>query len=156
PLLLATLWFIAYEKRRGPEPGADRAGARANYIRCLLAFVAALLCKSSVVMFPVVLLLFCWWREGRITTRDFKSLIPFFATSFVLGLVTLRFQSQRAIADLPIPTESGLTHVAAAGLDLGFYFLKCIFPHALSPVYARWELNPITLAYVVPWIVILT
>ena len=34
------------------------------YLAALLFFVAGLLCKSHLVVFPIVLLLLCWWQNG--------------------------------------------------------------------------------------------
>jgi len=154
PLLLAMWSFIAFEENRSAVAGPNRFGARTNYALSWLGFLAALLCKSSVVMFPAVLVLYVVWRNGRHTARDLKRVAPFFAVAFAFGLVTLRFQTERAIGDLAMPVEPVFTHFVAAGLALGFYFYTCVFPAALSPVYARWDLNPVTPAHVLPWVVI--
>ena len=77
---------------------ANVSSQQANAPICLatnLWFLFALLCKSSVVMFPFVLLLHAWWRRGRLRTADLAASAPFFALSLGLGLVTLRLESHQ-------------------------------------------------------------
>ena len=136
-LLLAMICYVEFDAIRtgGARGGVRRSPAMADPPRAGLSggaaqrvgdnalhrywgsiglFLAAMLSKSSVVMFPDVLLLSAWWRRGRITRREVGASAPFFALSLGLGLVTLWFQLHRAIGyDLGI--GGGLTRVAAAG-----------------------------------------
>ena len=48
-----------------------------------------MLCKLSVVLFPLVILLYAWWRRGRIGWNDLKTSLPFFGVSLLLGLITI-------------------------------------------------------------------
>ena len=57
PAMLA--WVSFDEQRRGRD-----------YAWALALFLAALLCKSSVIMLPVVILLYAWWKRGRIGQGD--------------------------------------------------------------------------------------
>jgi len=38
--------------------------------------------------FPAVILLYAWWKRGRIGLRDFVASAPFFAISLVLSVLT--------------------------------------------------------------------
>ena len=58
--LLAALAFLRW----------DDAGKRGWYGLALGTFALALLSKTAVVMLPVVLLLFVWWRHGRKRTAN--------------------------------------------------------------------------------------
>ena len=49
---------------------------------------AWLFAKTVVVTLPVVLLVFMWWKQGRVSARDVRPLVPFFALSVVMGLIT--------------------------------------------------------------------
>ena len=93
------------------------------YWLAVLFFLLALLSKTAVVMFPFALLLFAWWQRGRVTTRDFIRSAPFFALSLALGLVTMWFQSHRAIAGDVIQTAGFWTRLAPVGRS-GFMRLK--------------------------------
>ena len=48
-----------------------------------------------------------------------------------------------------------LPRLAGAGLALKFYFLKCIFPVELLPIYPRWTVNPPSPVQFLPWLVIM-
>ena len=120
----------------------------------LLIFLAAMLSKSSVVMFPVVLLLYAWWKRGGITGADLRATLPFFAVSLALGLVTVWFQVHRAIANPGGPSDSLPMRAVAAGREIAFYFFKSVWPVGLLPIYPRWAVSPLTLGEFLPWVVI--
>jgi len=60
PLLLVAM--LAYIRH-------DRDGDRVFYFIAVIAFLASLLCKTSGVMFPFVILLYAWWRRGKISAQ---------------------------------------------------------------------------------------
>lgn len=141
PLLLAMCAYLDWDERR----------QRSAYVRAVLWFLAAMLCKSSVVMFPVVVLLHGRWRRGRITPADLKGSAVFFAISLVLGLVTIWFQLHRAIGGWVIPAGGFFSRLAGAGLAVSFYFFKCVLPAGLVSIYPRWTLDPPSLRQFLPW-----
>jgi protein O-mannosyl-transferase len=135
----------------------DEHGRRRDYLGALLLFLVAMLCKTSVVMFPVTLLLHASWRRGRTRFADVKASAPFFAVSLVLGLVTIWFQHHRALtgieADLPLAADCW-TRLAGAGGVLAFCFWKCVLPVALMPVYPQWAVAPSVPWLWLPWVVL--
>jgi tetratricopeptide (TPR) repeat protein len=135
PLLLATSAFLVWLD--GPRRGACH--------RALAWFLVAMLCKTSVAMFPCTLLLLVWWKHGTLTRRDLVATAPFFAVSLVLGLVTVWFQVNRAIAGEVITIGGSAARLALAGTAGGFYFLKCLWPSGLLPIYPRWAVTPFSL-----------
>jgi Flp pilus assembly protein TadD len=149
-LLLAMLACVRW-RERDPKTGEGGLGA---YGLSLLCFVLAMLAKSSVVMFPVVLLLYAWWRHGRIGRRDVRASLPFFAVSLGLGLVTYWFQHHRAMPPAEIAALAGgpLSRVAGAGLALAFYLRQCLLPLGLSPIYPRWTIDPPSAVQFLPWV----
>jgi len=153
PLLLSFSAFLAFD--RAP---AGRAGP---YLRSLLWFLIALLCKSTVVMLPACLLLHAWWKRGRIGRRDLAASAPFFALAFVLGLVTVWFEHHAVLDYRMVPVESLWTRVSGAGVALVFYLGKAIFPAGVAPIYPQWRLlagEPIlaglALALLVGWLLL--
>ncbi len=142
PLLVAMDAYLDYDAR----------GRRADYLRSLLLFFAAMLCKSTVAMFPVCLLLYVWWQRGRITRVDLKATVPFFAISLALGLVTIGFEHHRAIGATVIAVGGFLPRLAGAGLAIAFYFSKCVFPVGLAPIYPRWTVDPPSPLQFLPWV----
>jgi tetratricopeptide (TPR) repeat protein len=130
----------------------DEAPRFRPYLRSLLYFLAAMLCKSSVVMFPAVLLLYAWWRRGRVAMPDLAASGPFFAISVVLGFVTAWFQTHNVFASEPIEIGGMLSRFACAGLVIAFYAGKCVLPVGLMPIYPRWAVDPPSVEQFWPWL----
>jgi hypothetical protein len=120
----------------------DQDDGKDGYLRSLLYYFAALLCKTSVIMLPAALLLYGWWKRGRITRRDLRKTIPFFALALLLGLVTLHFQANPTPEGADIGARGFLTRLVGAGLDIFFYLGKFLWPSHLLPLYPRWPLDP--------------
>ncbi len=150
PLFLAAWGFFAMWVEAGGEPERRR---RELYLAALGFFVAAMLAKSSVVMFPVAAMLYLWWRGEGVGRREWRGLVPFFVVAFLLGLVTLYFQSVRAIAGEEIPFGGALSRVAVAGQALLFYLGNLVAPSSLMAIYPRWELEAPGLGDFLPWAV---
>lgn len=122
-----------------------------DYILALVLFLAAMLGKTSVVMFPLVLLLHAWWKRNRITRRDLRATAPFFGISLVLGLVTLWFLRHHAIGDQPLEIGGFFSRLQNAGLSLAFYFSKSFWPADLMPIYPPWQIVPPSPLQFWPW-----
>ena len=139
PFYLASLWlyFQAQERR----DLAQLSCARWCHLLSLLAFLLALLTKTSTVGLPVVILAILWWQRGRINKLDALRTAPHFGIALAFGLMTVWFQSQQALAGFTLPTESFSTKLAAAGMAVWFYLGKALLPLQLSAVYPRWELD---------------
>jgi Flp pilus assembly protein TadD len=131
-LLLAMLGYIDYDERR-------RSG---RLVGAVLFFLAAMLSKSSVVMFPAVALLYCWWKRGTLDRRDILSVLPFAGISLIFGCVTIWFQNTRAIGEYPIPDLGWVARLAGAGVNAWFYLVQFFLPVGLSPIYPHWKIDP--------------
>ena len=90
-----------------------------------------MLCKATLVMLPVVILLYAWWKHRRLGLRDLKASAPFFVISLVLGIVTIVFLNIHGMAAHPAKLGGPLSRIADAGLILSFYFSKAVLPVAL-------------------------
>ncbi|HUR58022.1 MAG TPA: tetratricopeptide repeat protein, partial [Opitutaceae bacterium] len=130
----------------------DEHGRRRDYLRALGFFLVAMLCKTSVVMLPGVLLLHAWWRRRRIARADWIAAAPFFAVSLALGLVTVWLQRSHAIGDEVLPLGGAAHRIAIAGAALVFYFWKCLWPAGLMPVYPHWPIDGRSPWHFLPWI----
>jgi tetratricopeptide (TPR) repeat protein len=156
-LLPAMILYLEFDQKGSgreclnPAPGFQHSRPDPFYWTSLLFFVLALLSKTSVAMFPAVILLHAWWRRDRIDRRDLRASAPFFAASLGLGLVTWSFQSQRALASWTIPWGGPASRVAVAGLNLAFYLWKSLWPAGLLPVYPQWRVAPPALVQYLPW-----
>ncbi len=134
----------------------EETGRRGSYVWALGFFAASALCKTSVVMLPVVLLLITWWRTGqmpgiaflmslktgKINWRDIARFIPFFAVAGLLAAITIWFQNGRAIGDEVIPIGNFWSRLAGAGMAVWWYLGKAILPLNLTTIYPRWPIDP--------------
>ena len=116
----------------------EERGSRSAWVRAGLLFLAAMLCKSSVAMAPVILLVVVWWRRGRIEAAAVRDVAPFFGIALALGLVTVWFQQHRAIGAWTLAERDWPTRVGEAGLALAFYAGKAVWPAGLTPIYPAW------------------
>jgi protein O-mannosyl-transferase len=146
-LLAAMLAYLRFDQG---VPGERRR----PYALALIRYALALLSKSSVVMFPFVLLLYAWWRRGRVGRRDLAAAAPFFGLSLLLGLLTVFFQYHRALAVWTIPVGGPASHLAVAGTSLAFYLGKSLVPLGLHPMYWQWSVLPPTPVQFLPWAVL--
>jgi len=151
-LLVAMIAYVDYDERSGAAKPAPTA--RAAYLWSLGFFLLAALSKSSVVMFPFVILLYAWWRRGRIRRQDWIDSIPFFAVSLILGLITISFQQHRALASWSIPLGGLGSRIACAGVALAFYFWKSVLPLHLLLMYPQWSVNPPSPLQFLPWLLL--
>ncbi|MDB4793621.1 tetratricopeptide repeat protein [Methylacidiphilales bacterium] len=141
PFLLAMCFFIDYDER----------GKLRDCLLALGFFLVAMLCKTSMVMFPFVILLYAWWKRGRIRRNDLKTSVFFLVISFGLGLVTLWFLHHHGIVHHPVIFGGFFPQLALIGLSIAFYFSKCVWPVILLPVYPRWVIDPPSLWQFLPW-----
>ncbi len=76
-------------------------------------------------------------------------LAPFFALALALGLVTVWFQTHRAMTGNIYQQDGLLTRLLGGGRALWFYLTNSLLPVQLSMIYPRWQIEP---ARVVSWL----
>lgn len=126
-LALTVLSWLRFEGKPG----------RLWYALSLLAYAAALTSKTSVVMFPVMLLGLAWWKHGRITRRNLIMILPFFLLSAAMAAATVLTQT-RSMVVINRPLV-GLQKLAGAGWIFWFYIYKALVPVRLSAIYPHWK-----------------
>ena len=140
-LLPAMLAWLRFDERRRWR----------DYAWTLGCFVAALLCKSSVIMLPAVLLLYAWWKRGQIRWKDLAASLPFWAVSLADGITTVYLQTQRAIGTEVFPVGGPASRLALTGTNLAFYLWKTLWPAHLLPMYPQWQVEPPRALEFLPW-----
>jgi tetratricopeptide (TPR) repeat protein len=132
----------------------DRSGSRRDYVLALGFFLLAMLSKSAVAMFPVVILLYSWWKRGRVGSNDLRAGAPFFAVSLVLGWVTLQcgtwYGVLHHVTYAAPKTGDLLSRLAQTGTSLSFYLWKAVWPRHVLPIYPHWKVDPPTLVQLLP------
>ncbi len=137
--LLSVLWWLGSESE---SESGKKTKSRVYFALSLIAFLLALLSKTSVVTLPVILLGCVWWRKGKIEKRDWVRSLPYFGLSVALGLVTMWFQSHQAIGHDVVLTANFWARLAGAGWAVWFYLWKAVWPLGLAFVYPRWTVDP--------------
>jgi tetratricopeptide (TPR) repeat protein len=147
--LLAMCAWIDYE-----EHGRSR-----DYWLAWGLFLSAMLCKITLAMFPIVLLLYAWWKRDKITWRDLKASAPFFIISLTLSLISIwagQGNGHVSTAFILTPHLGGFFfRMALAGLIISFYFTKSLVPIHPSSAYYEWTVDPHQLWQFLPWLVLL-
>jgi len=128
----------------------DARGRWTDYGLALGLFLLALLCKTTMVMFPVVILLYAWWKRGRLGWADLRASAPFFAVSLAMGLITVWFLD-RTVGGHNVVLGGLISRLACAGLSIAFYFSKCVLPLNLMTIYPKWIVDPPSPLQFLPW-----
>ncbi len=138
--LLSLWWFLRFDDlvRSPVQSGSSRRLPGLS----LAAFFLALLAKSSVAVLPVVLLLFVWWRRGRVTRRDLDRCIPFFVLAVLMALVAVAVQSKAVHGGVGVIHDSLWVRLIGGSWAVWFYLGKVLAPAGLTMIYPRWEIDP--------------
>ncbi len=140
PFFLLSIWF--YLRRDSPNTEhATRNRPHVWYALSLIAFLLALLAKTSTVMLPLVLLGCTWWLRGHITKQDWLRTAPFFALALAFGLMSIWFQTHQTFTTGKVQTENFFGRLAGAGMAVWFYLAKALLPLNLNLIYPRWNVN---------------
>lgn len=143
--LLSMNAWIDYEER----------GQSRDYFLALGLFFVAMLCKISVAPFPLVILLYAWWKRGRIGWSDLRASAPFFTVSLALSVISIsaeiRFLEAHLQPTANPPIGNFLAHLDLAGWSIAFYFSKFVWPEQMLMVYPKWPVAPPSLISFLPW-----
>jgi tetratricopeptide (TPR) repeat protein len=160
PFLIAMCFWIDYEEH----------GELGDYLLALGFFLIAMLCKITMAPFPFVILIYAWWKRGRITWGDVKAAMPFLIISLILGMTTIYVGDVYApghVLAIKVPMGDFWSRLACASISIAFYFCHFFIPlqipqafpqwsidflplHML-PAYPQWKVNPPTLAQFLAW-----
>jgi len=159
PFLIAMCFWIDYEETK--KDG--------DYFLALGFFLLAMLCKITMAPFPIIILLYAWWKRDRITWRDIQGTIPFFVISLILGMMTIVVGDWYApghVLAIKVPMGDFWSRLACSGLSISFYFCHFFLPLQIPysvpnwpvdsiplqmlPAYPQWKVNPPTLLQFLP------
>ncbi|MBI5245797.1 MAG: glycosyltransferase family 39 protein [Elusimicrobia bacterium] len=102
------------------------------------SFVGALLCKSTVVPFPFVLVGLDVWPLRRDPRRHWKEKIPFFAASAIF--LVSAFYAQQDCHAIPGDGPTGSFRLQQLCSTPFFYFSKLLWPVRLSFYERGWDI----------------
>ena len=146
--LLSTGFYLAACLTWVRFGAAPRVGS-GRYLLTLALFVGGLLCKSIVVTLPAALVLWPWWKQGRVSGADWLRVVPFFAVG--LGIVGADVAFSR-LNESVVLDYSMVERVLIAAHAVWFYAGKLLWPAGLAVIYPHWDVsvtNPLAWWYVV-------
>ncbi len=130
--LTAFLAWLRFAEETRPGRGAR------HYLLALALFALGMLCKSIVVTLPAALLIWRWWKRGRVTGADLLRLAPFVAVGAAMAAADVSFYNVREPVSLDY---SALERVLIASQALWFYVGKLFWPGGLAVIYPHWEVS---------------
>jgi len=113
-------------------------GKKRHYVLSWALFILSLLCKSMAVTFPVALVLWLWWKNGKIRGKDIFRLLPFVIAAFLIALGDVRFAQGREQVRLGF---SFIERCLIASRSVFFYMGKLLLPINLMTFYPRWAVD---------------
>ena len=122
---------------------------RGRYAGALALYVAGLLSKAIVVTLPVALLIWHWWKQGRVTSTDLLRLVPFFIVGSIITVGDLLFSRSVSLVSFDFSLTERMILAARA---LWFYAGKLLCPSGLAVIYPRWDIrvaDPLAWAYII-------
>jgi tetratricopeptide (TPR) repeat protein len=123
----------------------DETGNRSWFALAATLFLSALLCKTTVVVWPLGMLVIIWWKRGRLSWKQHVlHLVPLLGFAMLDGYVTVwvdRRIMSGTIKQVQFPL---MQRLVIAGHACWFYIGKLFWPVNLCPIYPRWQLNHLT------------
>ena len=157
PFFLLSFWaYLQYEAAalyRNPQARPPRPWTGLCWYQlAFVAFILALLAKTSTVVLPALLLAVALWQRRRLTRQDCAHTLPFFALAITFGLMSIWFQKHQALVDAGevLAPVGFATRLAIAGKVYWFYLAKALLPVNLNLVYPTWKTDAGTLAAWLP------
>ena len=123
--------------------------SRGRYVWSLALYAAGMLSKSIVVTLPVALLIWHWWKQGRVTSAALLRLVPFFVVGLVITIGDLSFY--QSVESLSLG-YSFIERTLIAARALWFYAGKLLWPSELAVIYPRWDIrvaDPLAWGYLI-------
>jgi tetratricopeptide (TPR) repeat protein len=133
--------LLAYGQFNSFWKAGDDLGRKWNaYALAFIFFLAALLSKTATFSFPAVILLICWWKDGRIQwRRDALPSLPFFAIAIGFSGVTAWLEKNHVGATGSDFAMTFPQRCLIAGRAFWFYTGELFWPENLCFIYPRWN-----------------
>ncbi|MDB5328174.1 MAG: Tetratricopeptide 2 repeat protein [Phycisphaerales bacterium] len=141
--LSSLLMYLRYA-RVGTEEHTEPAGEGINvalpddpvrlYRLFLALFVLALLSKTTLGVLPVAIVVILWWKNGRVTGKNWLSLLPAFALAAIGGGITSYIEhSPFYVGATGLEWHVGLPErIMLMGQTAVFYAYKILWPFPIG------------------------
>lgn len=105
------------------------------------AFLLALLSKTVTASLPAAVLLYVYWKHGKVTGRAAVAMLPLFVVGLVSGLFTAHLERTHVVAEGPEWDFTWYERCLIAGRAVVFYLWTLVWPVNLAFIYPRWEID---------------
>jgi len=148
PFLMAMLAWIDYEESKD----------RRSYLLALGLFLVAMLCKITMMDFPLVILLYAWWKRGKVDWKDGLASVPFWGISVLLGLASIYAGQRYEPESAGLHPDPLVGHPTSRFILMGeiilFYISRCFLPTTPMPIYPQWSYEPGSVLCFLPWLIL--
>lgn len=124
--LLGTYTFLLYLKKRKIR----------FYFYTIILYVLSFLGKEQAVVFPLWMLLICWFADYKLLNKKvWLSVLPFFVLSLFLGILTIYSQYAGTMHGIASDNYPLWQRIVFACYSLMEYLFKIVLPFKLSYLY---------------------
>ncbi|MGA2787094.1 MAG: tetratricopeptide repeat protein [Verrucomicrobiota bacterium] len=109
-------------------------------ILSLILFLLAMFAKTAVSFLPATLLLVAWWQRGRLVWRELVPLLLMLILVVAMGEMTFYIEHLHGAVGTGFSLGFA-ERVLVSARSFWFYLEKLFFPHSLTFVYERWDVN---------------
>ena len=135
--LLATLFYLMAVLSYIRFAEEDRQGlVSGRYFLILVLFAAGMLSKSIAVTLPAALLIWHYWKRGRVTGADVYRVLPIFLVGLCIALADWSFYKSNNATTFDYAMSE---RVLLAARSLCLYAGKLLWPTDLAVYYPRWD-----------------
>ena len=128
----AVLAYLRFDEIRKPSSYGLAAGL----------FLCGLLSKTTVIVWPLGMLVILWWKHGALCwRRDVLPLVALFALAAMDGWMAIRVEGRLSDAPSSELQFTLMQRFLIAGHACWFYLGKLLWPVDLCPIYPRWQIN---------------
>ncbi|HUO10358.1 MAG TPA: tetratricopeptide repeat protein [Phycisphaerae bacterium] len=120
----------------------EQPGKIQFYLLMILAFLAAMLAKSTACTLPAAILLLEYFRHGRLNRRTILATLPLFLIAAALAAFFISTEHTKVGAAGAAFHFPLLDRILIASRALCFYLTKFLWPHPILVVYPRWTIDP--------------
>ena len=110
-----------------------------TYAALLALYLAGTLSKTAAITLPAALLVWAWWRQGRITGRDAAQTAPLFLLGLCIGAYGIHHYASGGVIAFGYSVAE---RIIIAAKSLWFYAGKALWPEPLLFIYPHWDADP--------------
>ena len=114
------------------------SGHLRHYGLSLLLLMLGMLSKTTIAAFPMTLLIWHWWQQGRLSHGDIMKVLPFLLMTVCISVADWSYY--KGLEHISFDYSS-IERVLIAARAIWFYVGKLFWPVELAVIYPFWEVD---------------